>query len=159
MENPSSTPRRWWNRRLIRLSLRMLMLLVLVLAGGLGWVVHRARVQRDAVAAIEKTGGRVVYHWQKTPAGTTAVTNLKAEPPWPKWLVGHLGVDYFGHVELAFLGEHATDDTMAHLGRLPRLEGMTVRRGSGVTDAGVAHLRDLVELNTIDLNGSNETLP
>jgi hypothetical protein len=28
------------------------MVLVLIIGGGLGWVIHRARVQREAVAAI-----------------------------------------------------------------------------------------------------------
>ncbi len=42
-----------------RLSVRALMVLVLVCGGWLGWVVHRARVQKDAVAAIERAGGGI----------------------------------------------------------------------------------------------------
>ena len=41
----------------VRLTVRTLMVLVLVLGGVLGWVVHRARVQREAVAAIKRAGG------------------------------------------------------------------------------------------------------
>ena len=37
------------------------MALVLLLGGGLGWVVHCARVQRDAVSAIRRAGGNVFY--------------------------------------------------------------------------------------------------
>ena len=45
-EQPSSDT---WRRRL-RISVRGLMALVLIVGGGLGWVIHRAHVQRDAVA-------------------------------------------------------------------------------------------------------------
>ena len=68
-------------RRRYRLSVQAVMAVVLILAVLLGWFVRRAQVQREAVAAIEKSGGQVVYYWQKTPAATTAVTNLKAAPP------------------------------------------------------------------------------
>ena len=46
------------------MSLRSLLLVVFVIAGWLGWMVHRARVQHAAVAAIQKTGGRVWYDWE-----------------------------------------------------------------------------------------------
>src|SRR5690349_5325890 len=64
MENSPPTPRRWWKRLPVRLSLRALMFLVLVLGGGLGWVVHRAHVQRDAVAAVMKAHGHIGYEWE-----------------------------------------------------------------------------------------------
>ena len=40
----------------VSLSLRMLMVIVLVIGGGLGWVAHRASVRRLAVEAITKAG-------------------------------------------------------------------------------------------------------
>ena len=43
----------------VQSSVRALMALVLALGVGLGWFVHRAQVQRDAVAAILRAGGRV----------------------------------------------------------------------------------------------------
>src|SRR5262249_2149905 len=45
VQAPAPVPRRRW----LRPSVRALMALVLVLGGALGWVVHRANVQRDAV--------------------------------------------------------------------------------------------------------------
>ena len=36
----------------------------------------------------------------------------KAAPPWPKWLVEMMGVDYFGNVKRAALGDKATDAVM-----------------------------------------------
>src|SRR4051794_29521037 len=76
------------------------MLLVLVVGGGFGWIVHRARVQTAAVAAIKRAGGDVYYEWDVTrdnsPTGLTLQAN--GAPGWPKWLVTRLGPDYFGNV-------------------------------------------------------------
>ena len=80
-----------WRRRLpFRLSLRPLMVLVLIVGGVLGWVGYRARVQRQAVAAIERAGAKAFYDFQ-APGG---------KPAWwqPKWLVDAVGVDYLAHV-------------------------------------------------------------
>ena len=44
-------------RRRLRLSVRALMVLVLITGGGLGWLVYSARIQRDAIAAIQR--GRI----------------------------------------------------------------------------------------------------
>ena len=45
-----------------------MMIIVLGIGGVLGWVAHRAHVQRDAVAAIttprRNTRGSVYYDWQ-----------------------------------------------------------------------------------------------
>jgi hypothetical protein len=40
------------------------MVLVLVIGALLGWMARRARVQREAVAAIQKAGGMVGYNWE-----------------------------------------------------------------------------------------------
>src|SRR4051794_7832725 len=95
---PATGYERRWHRAV--LSLRALMLLVLVLGGGLGWVAHRAAVQRRAVAAIEAAGGRVFYDWD--------LSDGVAKPPgtrrtWLKWLCDRLGPDYFGDITSVFL--------------------------------------------------------
>ena len=41
-------------RRFLRLSVRGLIVLVLVIGAGLGWLVRSAHIQRDAVAAITR---------------------------------------------------------------------------------------------------------
>jgi hypothetical protein len=45
----------------LSISVRAMMVLVLLIGGGLGWIVQRARVQREAAAAIVRGGGRVYY--------------------------------------------------------------------------------------------------
>jgi hypothetical protein len=85
-----SLPKSRWPR--LRLSVRALMILVLLLGGGLGWIERSARIQRDAVAAIERTGAGDVYDWQLR----NGTHNPKGKPWAPRWLVDRLGVDYFG---------------------------------------------------------------
>src|SRR5437660_1281241 len=69
-----------WLRKRLRLSLGAMMIIVLGIGGVLGWVVHRAHVQRDAVAAIttlrRNTRGSVYYDWQY-------VAGQGAKPPRP----------------------------------------------------------------------------
>ena len=56
---------RWKSRpRWLRLSVRGLMVLTLIIGGGLGWLGRGARIQRNAVAAIQKAGGTVAYDWE-----------------------------------------------------------------------------------------------
>ena len=47
-----------WRPSRIRFNLSALMVLVLFIGSALGWIVHRARAQRDAAAAIERAGGQ-----------------------------------------------------------------------------------------------------
>jgi hypothetical protein len=54
------------SRRFLRFSVRGLIVLVLVIGAGLGWLVRSARIQREAVVAIVEDGGVVVYDWQES---------------------------------------------------------------------------------------------
>ena len=54
--------KRPWQRRLdVRLSIRGLIALVFLFGGGLGWWLHLARVQREAVAHLSRRGLNVDY--------------------------------------------------------------------------------------------------
>ena len=86
------TLRPW--RRYLRLSSRGLIVVVLIIGGCLGWLVRGARIQRDAVAAIERGGGHVEYDWEWNDGGKIA----GGVPRAPRWLVERIGVNYFGHV-------------------------------------------------------------
>jgi len=55
-------------RRFPRFSMRRLVVVALVIGAGLGWMVRSARIQREAVRAIEKAGGSVDYDWEWTNA-------------------------------------------------------------------------------------------
>ena len=141
---------RFW-RRYLRISMRGLIILVLVVGGGMGWLVRTAAIQRDAAAAIKTAGGTVTYDWQwkSGPAG---------EPWAPQWLVDRLGVDFFGHVIAASPSQAAgkTDQSLVHVARLTRLEALFIY-SSSVTDEGLAHLKGLTKLSEINLSHTRAT--
>ena len=101
-------------QRYLGIRLRGLIVLVLVLGSALGWIVNRAKFQRDAVAAIEKAGGSAKYEWELKDGWP----NRSGKPRWPKWLVDRIGPDYFGHVSQAMLGQGASEEQMIPAGRL-----------------------------------------
>ena len=148
---PRPPSRRW---RPLRIGLRGLMILVLVAGGWLGWFAHSVRVQREAVRAIEQSGGSVVYDFQINgpdvdPMGFMGMRiNEKARPRGPRWLVDQLGVDGFGTVVEANLGDKTDDATLEHVGRLVRLDFLGLD-GSQVTHAGLRSLGNLHLLRTL----------
>jgi internalin A len=142
-------------RRRFGLSLRVLMVVVLVLGGGFGWLAYRARVQRQAVAAIEAAGGTVFYDWDYVNGKSIPPASRR---PWPRWLLDLVGPDYLGSVTWVHLhgsaGAKADDTLMVHVGRLDRLEMLDLRDNQGVTDAGLAELRRLTRLQGLWLDST-----
>jgi internalin A len=142
----TSKKRPW--RTYLRFSLRGLIVLVLGIGAWLGWMVHTARVQRDAVAAIQKIDGIVRYDRERK--GGRSFPNGKT---WgPRWLVDRIGIDYFGHVTQVRLvaTQQLSDTELIHISHLRRLEELDLHR-SPVTDAGLAHLEGLTELQSLHL--------
>ncbi|MGO9916410.1 MAG: hypothetical protein ACLQIB_17155 [Isosphaeraceae bacterium] len=126
-----------------RLSLRALMVFVLVIGGWLGWVVCRAKVQREAVGAITRAGGAVGY------SGDDA-------PRWRQWLVDLFGRDYFETVisaEVDLKDAPGADALMAHVGRLGGLRELSFD-AENLTNEGVSHVRHLRELQDLQLFGT-----
>jgi internalin A len=148
--NPVSRP---W-RRFLRFSTRGMIVVVVVVGGWLGWLVRSARIQREAVAAIEKTGGSVLYDWEWRDEPDIPAGKLWA----PRWLVDQVGIDYFGHVISVTLDSSsmASDSTLELVARFKRLRELGVARPS-VTDAGVAHLEGLSDLSWLGLPNTQVT--
>src|SRR6516225_6253851 len=154
MHNLSPRPgeRRWYR---FRLSVRAMVTLIVVLGCSLGWVVHRARVQRDAVYALMREGGRgtvVSYDWEYKDGNYIPNGKLR----WPRWLVKSVGVDYLGSVERVFLSQNGSDADLRWIGSLNRL-GELVFTQSSPTDGGLAHLEGLTQLSYLDLSKSGVT--
>jgi hypothetical protein len=150
---------------------------VLVIGGWLGWAAHSARIQREAVAAVERAGGEVMYDWQ------WQYNALAQGRPWaPRWLVNRVGIDYFGHVTLVNLVHRGSEveSAMRHVSRFGRLQELCVAsslvgdadliyiRGlkdlrrlilyrTQITDAGLANLERLTGLNELHLNRTRVT--
>ena len=133
-------------RRYLRVSVRGLIVLVLVIGGGLGWMVRQAHIQREAVAAITKAGGYAHYNWEWTNGNP-----VQGGKPWaPAWLVDLIGVDYFGHVTDATIINWETDAAIAQVECLTRLQRLNLY-GSGITDAWLEHISGLTNLTELDL--------
>jgi internalin A len=169
---PDSVSSPW--RRFLRFSIRGLIVLVLVIGAGLGWIVREADVQRDAVLAITAAGGSICYDWE----WSNGESIPRGKPLAPQWLVELIGVDYFGHVTYVEVFD-VPDATLAHVGRLaPQMffsasptvtdAGLAHLRGptnlSGlwlistrVTDAGLVHLKGLTNLSFLSLDGAHVT--
>ena len=154
MEAPVQTTAR--PRKRFRFTLGVMMALVLAIGGALGWIAYKARVQRQAVAAIRKAGGSVSYDWQykdgkRFPNG---------KPRGAKWLRDAIGPDAFDTVTMVGLGGANTDDAvMAHVGRLNGLElfNFQGRFSPGLTPKGMARIGSLDRLQSFVVQGPRDT--
>jgi Leucine-rich repeat (LRR) protein len=140
----NTVPNPWW--RYLRISLRGLIVLVLVFGGGLGWFVSRAKVQLDAVTAIERAGGSVKYEWE----WKDGQFNPSGKPWWPKWLMDHIGPNYLAHIAEVDLTQGGSDEQMLAIGKLKSLEGVIIRKSS-ITATGLAPLTELADLRNLSI--------
>lgn len=97
-----------FRRRYCTFSLRMLFLALASLAVWLGVVVHRARMERDAIKAIEDLGGNVIYdceleYEQSEKYGFSFSIDRDRRPPGPAWLRQLIGDEFFRDAEVVFL--------------------------------------------------------
>ena len=168
---PPITPKA--RRRWLQFSLRTLMVLVLIIGAGLGWVgmkLRRARAQREDVGEIEKLGGTVLYDrpfrqsdWQRDLFGADVVSHpdkvyfLKdrlADGDLPG-LRAHL--QRLPQVkELVFAEARITDAGLVEVAALPQLESLAFLKVH-VTDAGLVHLQRLTQLRRLSLFASQVT--
>src|SRR5262245_56417169 len=136
-------------RRCHAVRLRALILVIAVAACWLGWRVNRAHTQARAVARIRAAGGHVWYDYEFDGDGSV---KANASPWAPTRLRRMLGDEYFQEVTKVTFEGRTTDDELATVEDLDRLLefNLLVPVGqSGVTDAGLAHLRRLENLRAV----------
>ncbi|MGD0897974.1 MAG: hypothetical protein ABR915_09055 [Thermoguttaceae bacterium] len=125
-------PRHRW----YQYSLRTLLLLMLLVSVGMSLVANRMRRaerQREAVAAIKRSGGLVWYeHEDGRPFPSPT------PPPGPLWLRRLLGDDFFRRVVAAYV---ASDADFKYLGQLDCLTRVCCRGTLGET--GLMHILEL----------------
>jgi len=154
MDDQVITPQR--PRRRFKLTLRLTMALILILGAGLGWVVHRARVQREAVKTVLKGSGMVGYNGQIYGMGPKKVAT---RPIGPLWLRKALGPDVYDSVTSVGFGFGSplkmTDETFRAIGRLDRVEGLSLQGAhfSGVSREAMAEIRTLDRLIGVVVQG------
>jgi len=128
-----------------------MIVVVLVIGAGLGWLVRSARIQREAIAAIKRAGGSVEYNWEW---GNGKI--VKSGNPWAsKWLTDRVGIDYFGRVTavsfyLPYFSERPPIP-FAAVGHLNQLETLLFD-GQELSDDGLSNLKDLKNLTELDLS-------
>jgi Leucine-rich repeat (LRR) protein len=161
-----------WYRLSLRLSVRAFMVVVLVVGGLLGWAMHRARVRREALAAIQQAAIQdakdshlaaarhaLLYDWEW--ADETVRERLAgATPPRrSRMSIALLGFDGFRSVKAVDLSfwKNADDALMQQVGRLDQLEAISLGQCPSVTDAGLGHLRGQSRLKALDLSGTSIT--
>ncbi|MDX1947537.1 MAG: hypothetical protein SFU86_19215 [Pirellulaceae bacterium] len=114
-----SKPRRWWPR----VTLRVLLALITLLAIGLGWWTHRTREQRRVVELILAAGGDVTYALRDNEVVEDPFGSTPPQRSWLEralgWLAATLGQDYFRDVSQVLLADSAAIDD---LDCLPGLE-------------------------------------
>jgi hypothetical protein len=115
---------------------------VLAVGGCLGWWLHLALVQRQAVAAIRAAGGSITYEWDVPGAPST--------PGWRRWVAEHVAVDLTSNVVEARLSPSCGDSELAQVAQFDRLESLDVR-SANVTDAGMGSLGRLTRLRILHL--------
>lgn len=154
--SPSS--RRFWRRLPLRLSVRTLMVLVLLVGGGVGWIVQRARAQRQAVEAIERSHGFVIYGFAWLPRDPV---NGDARPPdWATRFIDAIGPEYVCdvlEVDLSFFQRTNRDCNvlMIQVGQLHQVRNLNLYGCEFLTDAGLAHLRGLTNLEDLNLGDTH----
>ena len=143
-EKPRKSRRRWF-----QYSLRTLLIVMTVCAALFAWWSHKARQQREAVAAIKAAGGEVQYDFKRN--------HLKQPRYWPTWLVNVLGVDYFASVQWVYLtNTQVTDAGLEHLKGLTAIQLLALKN-TQVTDAGLEHIKSLTAMQTLGLSGTQVT--
>ena len=101
--------------------LRTLLIVTTIVAVWLGWWSHKARQQREAVAALRNAGFSAGYSFRLPWTG-----GIQDPPKWPFWLVKLIGVDYLANVTF-----------------------LELRGRSELTEADIAHIRNLTALGWV----------
>jgi hypothetical protein len=120
-----------------------MMVLVLVIGGGLGWIAYRARVQREAVAAIRRAGCSASYG--RNPSSAHGLPSFVHRA-----IIDRLGPDYIEPITEIRLFGADLDALMPHVGRLETVENLELV-GRNLSDEGCRHLRGLRRLKDLSI--------
>ena len=93
-------------RRILRVSLRALMVLVALLCLPLAWWANKAQVQKETVFRLRELGNEVIYRHDTDVDG-------KGKVDAPEWLVDLLGIDFFSTPTVLYLSVCTNDDLLA----------------------------------------------
>jgi hypothetical protein len=139
----------------LRFSLRTFLAAITLMCVLLAWQLHKAKEQREAVAAIRAAGGWVHYDYELIDV-RLAKTDPQARPWEPEWLLALVGIDFFHdvvEVNMVYnedgpqrLDNEAQPTNIApHLAHFPQLRGLLLS-GNFIDDEGMRQVGRLKRL-------------
>lgn len=132
-------------------NLRLLLIFVAIGYVWFGIIARQARDQREAVAEIIKSDGRVGYDFQYDKFGNF---DPDATPSVPMWFCDLMGVDLVASVESVRFGSADMNDFQwQHLLGLRRLKRLDLN-ASSVTDAEMKSIGQLESVEVLSLGGT-----
>jgi hypothetical protein len=154
-------------RRVLRFSLRAMLLLVVVIGAALSWTMHKVRQQAKAVAVLEGMGCNLGFEnstlsyvpWMTTLVGNDGIRNVifldaLNAPLTDTDLALASGLPHLRHLHLA--STQVTDDGLANIQGLTELVELSLS-STHVGGQGLARLQELEQLQWLDLDGTQVT--
>jgi hypothetical protein len=155
MTSPNNKPTRPW----ARMSLRVMVLIVLIVAVLMSWHVNTAREQREAIDAVREYGGSVHFDYE-----FVGDNLIPGQTPWgPRWLRDILGDEYFRSVRQVSLdyddstgklinnrNVKACDDLLKKIFKLPGLNKLHMKK-TQATDEGLRHIGRMSNLEELHI--------
>ncbi len=143
---PTSTPQ----RQRFRFNIASLVLVVLMLGLWLGWFTRSARIQREAVAAITKARGQVLYDWQWRNGHWASQRQEALGSAMARGCIRNRLLS----ASVAYVSiPHPSESELSHIGNLGQLRALVITDTLELTDTGLAQLKRLKNLRTLDLRG------
>ncbi len=161
-----------------RFGTRALLVAVTLVALWLAFTIHSVRTTRDAVAAIQSTGGTVLYEYHESGPRSWSTSGTPSGPGWARDLLGTEFFDrvvYIGlfntpnnddwiegfnrlnHVKTLLLsGPHVTDETLNKMDGSDSLLELHLTN-SAVTDEGLRALSKFPKLRWLIANNTSIT--
>jgi hypothetical protein len=139
-KDPVTGPSKIRKSRLVRFSLRFLLLAITTVAiafGILAYHIQRAKRERIAVLKIEELGGRALRIRLRDGVAYVASSGGKIPEPRFKWIHQLLGEDYFTNVPLIDIRDSAVTADKARA-MIPHLQ--QIRLLKGINEAGKTYI-------------------
>lgn len=148
----SQNQKRRWRPRF---SLRALMIAMTVACIVLGWMghrVHRARVQREAVAALKSVTMDIMYDWECDARDRAAIPGYRGEPAGPDWLRELIGGEYFQEVQEVCIEVDWNTDlaVLDHVADLPHAQTLVIVNQNNYAKPKDLDLRFLAHLRNLE---------
>ena len=129
------------------------LLLALLLGPVLGWAAEPKADEANAIAEIEKLGGKVTRD-EKSPDRRVISVDLSTRNVTDQWLACLQGLPQLQSLRLRIT--QVTDAGLIHVAGLTRLQLLDLAY-TKITDPGLVHLEGLTELRSLNLSGHGTT--